>query len=45
MIQNRRTAIGLVMPASVLVLLFLALPLLLLFRYSLNRIVPGRFIT
>jgi putative spermidine/putrescine transport system permease protein len=43
MIQNRRTAIGLVMPASVLVLLFLALPLLLLFRYSLNRFVPGQF--
>jgi putative spermidine/putrescine transport system permease protein len=43
MIQHRRTAIGLVMPASVLVLLFLALPLLLLFRYSLNRFVPGQF--
>jgi putative spermidine/putrescine transport system permease protein len=43
MIQHRRTAIGLVMPASVLVVLFLALPLLLLFRYSLNRFVPGQF--
>jgi putative spermidine/putrescine transport system permease protein len=43
MIQHRRTAIGLVMPASVLVILFLALPLLLLFRYSLNRFVPGQF--
>jgi putative spermidine/putrescine transport system permease protein len=31
------------MPASVLVILFLALPLLLLFRYSLNRFVPGQF--
>lgn len=30
-------------PASALVLLFLALPLLLLFRFSLNRFVPGQF--
>lgn len=43
MIQHRRTAIGLVTPASVLVILFLVLPLLLLFRYSLNRFVPGQF--
>jgi putative spermidine/putrescine transport system permease protein len=43
MVQHRRTAIGLVAPASVLVILFLVLPLLLLFRYSLNRFVPGQF--
>jgi putative spermidine/putrescine transport system permease protein len=30
-------------PASALVLLFLALPLLLLFRFSLNEFVPGTF--
>ena len=43
MVQHRRTAISLVAPASVLVILFLVLPLLLLFRYSLNRFVPGQF--
>lgn len=43
MIQHKRTAVGLVAPASLLVILFLALPLLLLFRYSLNRFVPGQF--
>src|SRR3954449_2615132 len=43
MIQHRRTAVGLVAPASVLVILFLVLPLVLLFRYSLNRFVPGQF--
>jgi putative spermidine/putrescine transport system permease protein len=43
MIQHRRTAVGLVTPASVLVVLFLVLPLVLLFRYSLNRFVPGQF--
>ncbi len=30
-------------PASALVLVFLAMPLLLLFRFSLNDFVPGRF--
>ena len=43
MIRRRRTAIALMLPASVLVVVFLALPLLLLFRYSLNRFVPGQF--
>jgi putative spermidine/putrescine transport system permease protein len=43
MIRRRRTALTLMLPASVLVLVFLALPLLLLFRYSLNRFVPGQF--
>jgi putative spermidine/putrescine transport system permease protein len=43
MITRRRTAIALMLPASILVLVFLALPLLLLFRYSLNRFVPGQF--
>jgi putative spermidine/putrescine transport system permease protein len=43
MIQQRRTAVGLITPASVLVILFLVLPLVLLFRYSLNRFVPGQF--
>jgi putative spermidine/putrescine transport system permease protein len=43
MITRRRTAIALMLPASALVLVFLALPLLLLFRYSLNRFVPGQF--
>jgi putative spermidine/putrescine transport system permease protein len=43
--MNRRggTSIPLMLPASVLVLVFLALPLLLLLRYSLNRFVPGQF--
>jgi len=40
---RRGTAVSLMLPASVLVLVFLALPLLLLFRYSLNRFVPGQF--
>ena len=43
MIRRRGTAIALMLPASALVLVFLALPLLLLFRYSLNRFVPGQF--
>jgi putative spermidine/putrescine transport system permease protein len=43
MIRRRRAAIALMLPASILVLIFLALPLLLLFRYSLNRFVPGQF--
>lgn len=43
MIKRRRAAIALMLPASLLVLVFLALPLLLLFRYSLNRFVPGQF--
>jgi putative spermidine/putrescine transport system permease protein len=43
MIARRRTALALMLPASILVLVFLAVPLLLLFRYSLNRFVPGQF--
>src|SRR5438105_9778427 len=43
MIARRRTALALMMPASILVLAFLALPLLLLLRYSFNRFVPGQF--
>ena len=43
MSRRRGTAVSLMLPASVLVLVFLALPLLLLFRYSLNRFVPGQF--
>ena len=36
-------AAGLVMPATLLVILVLALPLVILFRYSLNQFVPGKF--
>jgi putative spermidine/putrescine transport system permease protein len=43
MSRRRGGAIALMLPASVLVLVFLALPLLLLLRYSLNRFVPGQF--
>ena len=43
MIRRRGTGIALMLPASALVVLFLALPLVLLFRYSLNRFVPGQF--
>ncbi len=37
----RRT--GAMAPASLLVLLFLALPMLLMLRYSFNRFIPGQF--
>jgi putative spermidine/putrescine transport system permease protein len=37
------SAAGLVLPASLLVVAGLVLPLALLFRYSLNRFVPGQF--
>jgi putative spermidine/putrescine transport system permease protein len=43
MSKRRPTAMALMLPASALVLVFLALPLLLLFRYSLNRFIPGQF--
>jgi putative spermidine/putrescine transport system permease protein len=43
MIRRRAVGLALMLPASGLVLVFLALPLLLLFRYSLNRFVPGQF--
>ena len=39
----RWSAAGLIGPATVLVVLILLLPLVLLFRYSLNRFVPGQF--
>lgn len=37
------SAAGLLMPATGLVLLFMGLPLIYLFRYSLNEFVPGKF--
>jgi putative spermidine/putrescine transport system permease protein len=43
MIRRRNTALALMLPASVLVLVFLALPLLLLLRYSFNQFIPGQF--
>ena len=43
MIRSRLSAAGLLGPASLLVVAFLALPLVLLFRFSLNRFVPGQF--
>jgi putative spermidine/putrescine transport system permease protein len=43
MVRRRGMAVALMLPASVLVLVFLALPLLLLLRYSFNRFVPGQF--
>src|ERR1700731_1206614 len=43
MIARRRNALPLMIPVSILVLAFLAVPLLLLLRYSLNRFIPGQF--
>jgi putative spermidine/putrescine transport system permease protein len=43
MVRRRGTAVALMLPASVLVSVFLAVPLLLLLRYSFNRFVPGQF--
>ncbi len=43
MITSRRSAVGLALPSTALVFIFLILPLLLLFRYSFNRFVPGQF--
>ena len=43
MITRRRSVLVLMLPATVLVVAFLAVPLLLLLRYSLNRFVPGQF--
>jgi putative spermidine/putrescine transport system permease protein len=42
-IRGGLTAVGLLAPASAVVAVGLVLPLLLLFRYSLNRFVPGEF--
>ena len=43
--MRRLTAAGLVAPAALLVAVFLVLPMGLLARYSLNRFVPGQFMT
>jgi putative spermidine/putrescine transport system permease protein len=43
MIRRRGVGAALLLPASLLVLIFLAVPLVLVFRYSLNRFVPGQF--
>ncbi|MFI4988590.1 MAG: ABC transporter permease [Alphaproteobacteria bacterium] len=43
MTARRHAGAALVLPATLLVFVFLVLPLLLLFRYSLNRFVPGQF--
>jgi putative spermidine/putrescine transport system permease protein len=43
MITHRRSALVLMLPATIMVLAFLAVPLLLLLRYSFNRFVPGQF--
>ena len=40
---SRLSATLLVGPATAIVVLLLVLPLLLLFRYSLNRFIPGQF--
>lgn len=41
--KNSFTAAALLMPATALVLLFMAVPLLFLLRYSFNGYVPGEF--
>jgi putative spermidine/putrescine transport system permease protein len=43
MLQRRSTAAILLFPASAVVVAFLCLPLILMFRYSFNRFVPGQF--
>jgi putative spermidine/putrescine transport system permease protein len=43
MIKRRTPAAILLIPACAVVVAFLCLPLLLMFRYSLNRFVPGQF--
>ena len=43
MIRRRQTAGMLLLPATLIVVVLLVLPLVLLFRYSLNRFVPGEF--
>jgi putative spermidine/putrescine transport system permease protein len=43
MLTKRITALGLLIPSTAVVIIFLVLPLILLFRYSLNRFVPGQF--
>lgn len=41
--KKNSTAAGLLLPASLIILAFLFLPLLLLLRYSFNGFVPGQF--
>ncbi|AXA43333.1 ABC transporter permease [Rhizobium leguminosarum] len=41
--KKNLSAAGMLMPATLMVVLFMALPLLYLFRYSLNAYVPGQF--
>lgn len=41
--KNNLSAAGMLMPATAIVLLFMALPLLYLLRYSMNSYVPGQF--
>lgn len=41
--KNNLSAAGMLMPATAIVLLFMALPLLYLLRYSMNSYVPGEF--
>jgi len=43
MINRRLTAAGLLLPASLMVVGLLCLPLLLMLRYSFNSFVPGQF--
>lgn len=43
MINSRKKAGALLLPATAMVVIFLCLPLVLLFRFSLNRFVPGEF--
>jgi putative spermidine/putrescine transport system permease protein len=41
--KNNLSAAGMLMPATIMVVLFMALPLLYLLRYSFNSYVPGQF--
>ncbi|MDH7808691.1 MULTISPECIES: ABC transporter permease [unclassified Rhizobium] len=41
--KNNLSAAGMLMPATTIVLVFMALPLLYLLRYSMNSYVPGQF--
>ena len=43
MLKTRVSAAALLAPAALAVSLVLLLPLVLMFRYSLNRFEPGRF--
>ena len=43
MLRTRTSAALMLVPATLVVTLVLVLPLGLLFRYSLNRFEPGRF--